>query len=95
MDVEEQLVSIYAKKTKLDRAEIKKMLSEETWLDADQAIEKGFVDSKAEDSVPIAASVFDSAKWINKAPKTFKSETDAISSAKDELKKKIEERLKK
>lgn len=95
MDVEEQLVSIYAKKTKLDRAEIKKMLSDETWLDADQAIEKGFVDSKAEDSVPIAASVFDSAKWINKAPKTFKSETDAISSAKDELKKKIEERLKK
>jgi len=95
LDVEEQLVSIYAKKTKIDRNEIKKMLSDETWMDAEQAVEKGFADSTFEDSVPIAASVFDSAKWIQKAPKTFKSETSVISAAKDDLKKKIEERLKK
>jgi ATP-dependent Clp protease protease subunit len=94
LDVEEQLVSIYSKKTGLDRSEIKAMLEAETWLDADQALEKGFVDKKSdEESLPIAASIFDKAKWINKAPKTFKSETSAISAAKDNLKKKIEDRL--
>ncbi len=88
MDVEEQLISIYTKKTGMDRAEIKTMLEEETWMDADQAIEKGFVSKKAEDSLPIAASVFDS-RWINKRPKNYKSETKVVSQAIEELKKKI------
>jgi len=93
VDVEEQLISIYAKKTKMDRGEIRAMLEAETWFDADQAIEKGFVDSKVEESLPIAASIFENSKWINKAPRTFKSETAEITNAKTELKKKIEESL--
>lgn len=88
-DVEEQLVSIYQKKTGLERSEIKAMLEAETWLDADQAIEKGFVDRKEDESVPLAASIFENSKWINKAPKTFKSETAVVHAAKDDLKKKI------
>jgi len=71
-------------------SEIKAMLEAETRLDADQAIEKGFVDAKAEDSMPIAASVFES-KWIHKKPKTYKSETKVVAQAIDELKKKIGE----
>lgn len=92
MDIEEQMISIYSKKTKMGRSEIRALLEAETWMDADQAIEMGFVDQKFEDSLPIAASVFD-ASWINKRPKNFKSETKVIDSALIDLKNKIKERL--
>jgi ATP-dependent Clp protease, protease subunit len=92
MDVEEQMVSIYSKKTGLDRSEVKAMLEAETWLGAEEAIEKGFVDFKVSGTVPIAASAIDS-RWIAKKPKTYLSETSAISAAKDELKKKIQDKL--
>ncbi len=92
MDVEEQMISIYAKKSGMDRAEIKSLLEAETWMGSDQAIELGFVDSKAEDSLPIAASVFD-ARWINKAPKNYKSETKVIAQEIEKLKKKIEAKI--
>lgn len=88
MDVEEQMLGIYAKKSGLDRSEIKALLEAETWLDADQAIEKGFVDAKVEESVPIAASAIRS-PWIAKKPENYFSETKAVDSAKAELKKKI------
>lgn len=93
MDVEEQLLTIYSKRTGLDRTELRAMLEAETWLDADEAIEKGFVDSKAEESIPIAAAVFEKSPWIAKTPKTYKSETKVIKSEVENLKKKIEERL--
>ena len=92
LDVEEQLISIYSKKTKKSRTEIKKMLEDETWMDAEQAIKEGFVDSKIEDSLPIAASAI-SSKWIHRQPKTYKSETAVVAAKIDELKKKIETKL--
>lgn len=88
MDVEDQMVGIYAKKSGLDRSEIKALLEAETWMDADQAIEKGFVDSKVEESVPIAASAIKS-RWFNKRPEHYNSETKAVNTAKAELQKKI------
>lgn len=92
LDVEEQLIGIYAKKSGLDRGEIKALLEAETWMGADEAIEKGFVDKKAEDSLPIAASAFEQ-QWIKRAPKNYKSETDVVNVEKQNLKKKIEARL--
>jgi len=65
MDIEEQMVGIYAKRSGLDRSEVKALMEAETWMDAEQAIEKGFVDSKVEESIPIAASVMES-KWFMK-----------------------------
>lgn len=88
LDVEDQLVGIYAKKSGLDRSEIKSMLEAETWMGADEAIDKGFVDSTTEDSMPIAASAM-GARWINRAPKSYNSETKAVNAAKDVLLKKI------
>ena len=62
-------------------------------MDADQAIDKGFVDKKAEEALPIAASAFDH-KWIRKGPKAgFKSEKSSVDSVKNDLKKKIDERI--
>jgi ATP-dependent Clp endopeptidase proteolytic subunit ClpP len=89
--VEDQIVNIYAKKTGMSRDEIKQKLEAETWMDADESIELGFADKKSEEeSLPIAASVFDKSKWINKAPKNYRSETVAIDKAKAELNKKIQ-----
>lgn len=92
MDVEEQMLGIYSRRTGLERSELRAMCEAETYLDADQAIKKGFVDSKVEDSLPIAASLFDR-EWINKKPKNLRSETSFVSAEIDKLKKKIGDRL--
>lgn len=89
MDVEEQLLGIYAKKSGLEKSEIRKMLEDETWMDADQAIEAGFVDEKIEESVPIAASSM-KAEWIRKRPEHYNSVTAAVEKEKEELKKKVQ-----
>lgn len=89
LDVEEQMISIYKKKSGLERAEIKALLEAETWMGADEAVEKGFVTSKVEESTPIAASAMKS-RWMNKAPTKYRSETEAVSAGIDELKKKIQ-----
>ncbi len=49
------LVGIYAQKTGLDEAEIRSMMDEETWLNADEALARGFVD---EIIAPVEASAF-------------------------------------
>lgn len=91
--VEAQLIGIYMKKTGLDKVELTKMLEDETWLDADQAMEKGFVDKKSDDTVAIAASAMDK-RWLNKAPRNYTSETMVAKSLAQDTIKKIEERLK-
>lgn len=85
LDVEEQMVGIYARKTGLGRAEIKQMLEAETWMDADQAIENNFADSKSAESIPVAASLLTNAKWISKMPKNIKTEDSTVRSKIDEF----------
>ncbi len=92
MDVEEQMISIYAKKSGQSRADIKKLMEDETWMNSDQAMELGFVNSKVDESIPIAASALDK-KWIMRAPKTYKSQTAAVDAAKLELRNKIAEKI--
>lgn len=94
-DVEENLVTIYSKRTGLGRSEIKEMLAKETWLDADTAIEEGFATAKAElPDYQIAASMvkpdIEKASWINKAPKNFgekakKEINDKLTASKDKI----------
>lgn len=67
-DVEEQLVSIYAKKTGKPRAELRAMLSAETWMDEHQTLENGFSTKISDDEAKIAASSM-GAKWFHNAPK--------------------------
>jgi len=92
MDVEEQMLGIYSKKTGLDRSEIRSLLEVETWMGADEAIEHGFVDSKAEDTVAIAASAIKS-RWIGKKPEKYFSEKEATQARIDEIKNKLSARL--
>jgi ATP-dependent Clp protease, protease subunit len=93
VDVEEQMVGIYAKKSKMDRAEVKALLEKETWMDAQQASDNGFVDKTTEETVAIAASLLDRAKWINKMPK-MTTDLDLAKEQQLEAKNKISEILK-
>lgn len=94
LDIEEQMLGIYAKKAKIDRSEIRALLEAETWMGAEEAIEKGFVDSKLEDTVAIAASAIKS-RWIAKRPEKYFSEAEATKAKINELKNKVSSKLKK
>lgn len=93
MDVEEQMLGIYAKKTGMDRSEIRTMLEDETWMSAQDAIDRGFADKEVEETVAIAASAINS-RWITKTPKAkFLSESDVTKGKIEDLKKKLSARL--
>lgn len=88
LDVEEQMLGIYAKKSGLGRSEIRALLEKETWMGADEAIDYGFVDSKVEDTVAIAASAIKS-RWISKQPEKFFSDVEAGKTKLNDLKNKV------
>lgn len=92
MDVEEQMLGIYAKKSGMDKNEIRSMLEAETWLGADDTVAMGFADKKVEETAAIAASAMNS-RWIKKAPKAFLSDTQVTKGKIDDLKKKLDARL--
>lgn len=92
MDVEEQMLGIYAKNSNLSKSEIRSMLEAETWLGADEAIDYGFVNAKADDTVAIAASAINS-RWIAKKPGKYFSQAEATKVKMDALKEKVRSRL--
>lgn len=92
MDIEEQMLGIYSKKTGLSKVEIRSMLEKETWMDSKEAIEKGFADKEAEDTVPIAASIFKS-PWMRSRPDKFVSDVDATKEKIAKLKAKVQSKL--
>jgi len=80
--IEQQMISIYAKKTKKSRTEIEKDLGAETWYTAEEAIANGFATKmyEAKDKLALAASMSDQVNgcpWIKAAPKA-QSANDAI-----------------
>lgn len=68
VDIEEQMISIYRNKTGLSRDEIRGMLEKETWMDAQESLDKGFATHVTEEKALIAASAFDKADWIKRRP---------------------------
>lgn len=92
VDVEEQMIGIYSKKTKIPRSEIRALLEAETWMDSEESIDRGFADKKSEDTFAIAASALKS-PWFNKRPEKFVSETDVAQERISALRKKLNDRL--
>lgn len=54
--IDQSLVNVYADKTSLDKQEIYRMMSKTTWLNAQQALDKGFVDEIMFDKQPAFAN---------------------------------------
>ena len=61
--ISNEIADIYTKKTNLPFGKIKEMMDEETWLNADEAFELGFVDSIS-DAIKVAAK-YDISKFKN------------------------------
>jgi len=61
------LIPAYREKTGLDDKEISDMMSAETWMDADTAVEKGFADRKTED---VAVAAIHDVSMFKNAPRT-------------------------
>lgn len=64
--VKDGMITAYAKKSKLSREDISAIMDAETWLTAEQAVEKGFADSIGE-VVKVAA--FDLTRYSKNPPK--------------------------
>lgn len=62
--IEQSIKSVYAEKTKLDEKEIAKMIENETWMTAEEAVEKGFAD-EVDSSIEIENSVTDKFVMFN------------------------------
>lgn len=77
--IEEQMISIYAKKTGQSRIEIANALAEETWYTSDEAIELGLADKKfeASETLQLAASMIEGCKWMRNKP-AIKNQNDLV-----------------
>lgn len=65
-----EIADIYVKKTNLPYSRVKEMMDEETWLNADEAYELGFVDSIS-DAIKVAAK-YDVSRFKNITDKEIK-----------------------
>jgi ATP-dependent Clp protease, protease subunit len=80
--IESQMISIYAKKTGMSRAEIATALAKETWYTAEQAVENNLATKimASADNLRIAATMgsqLDKYPWLRNAPK-IKNQDDII-----------------
>jgi ATP-dependent Clp protease protease subunit len=68
--IEEQMISIYAKKSGLSRAEIANLLREETYFNAEETLKHGFADQIIDvgDRVSAVASMFKGNPLLKNAP---------------------------
>jgi ATP-dependent Clp protease protease subunit len=74
--VSSSIADIYTSNTGLAKGDIQKMMDAETWMDAEECVEKGFADAVAGDKVQArAASVFDLAVY-NNVPEKLKAEPE-------------------
>lgn len=91
LDIEEQMISIYSRRSKLSRSEVKMMMEKETWMGAEEAKDKGFATHISEETVAIAASVLDKSVWLKKTPKNVVTDQTVARQELIALKTKIEE----
>lgn len=67
LQIDEQLLNIYHRKTRMDKLELRNMIAAETWIPADEAVEMGFASETSVEEAVIAASAT-KAKWLKNTP---------------------------
>lgn len=70
LQLEEQMLGIYQRRSSLSREELSMMLKDETWISAEDAMKYGFADKIEGEAIPVAASVMDKG-WLKKSPKNL------------------------
>jgi ATP-dependent Clp protease protease subunit len=72
--IRESIIPVYQDQTSLESEEIASMMDDETWMTADEALEKGFI-HEIEEAKPIAASIKSGCSWIKNIPEQFREKT--------------------
>lgn len=72
--IRDSIVTTYQSRSDLSADEISDMMNEETWLNADEAMKKGFITSKSSDSVEISNKI--EKPWMNRVIEPSSSEPD-------------------
>lgn len=69
--IEDELVGIYHRKTKIDKNELRDLMAKETYFTASEAVDMGFADRAMEDdeALNFAACSIEKAHWIRNKPK--------------------------
>lgn len=85
--IENQMMGIYLDKTDLTRAQLLDMISKDTWINSDEAIEWGFADKKSESGSEMSAvaSALGAYGWLGAHEMKQKIEND-LAKAKSEAK---------
>jgi ATP-dependent Clp endopeptidase proteolytic subunit ClpP len=93
--IEEQMITIYANKTGISRAEISNLLAAETWMTSAEALSMGMADSNftACNTLHIAASLIERSTHFNKKP-TMKNSDALVKNKLTEFNAKAKEYLK-
>lgn len=87
--IENQMIGIYERNTDVTSSELQEMLLDDYWMEAKEAVNKGFADEFASEEANVAAvaSMIDSSEWIRKRPE-IKTANQVVQ---EELKNKIKE----
>lgn len=80
--LKDSAVNIYVKKTGLPHEEISEMMSAETWLNSNESLEKGFIDTIS-NAVDVAAKAVVFNKYFKAMPITSNDNIEDIESIKD------------
>lgn len=67
--VDDNLTDLYHRKTGLDKAKIKKLVDDETWMSGDEAVQLGFADES--DSTPTGAQAKVPDGWYARTPENI------------------------
>ncbi len=93
MDIEEQMISIYSRRSGKDRAQVRGWMEKTTWMSADETVANGFASKKSEESVRIAASALGKMSWLKNMPKIENTQEAKIKNEIESLKNKISAKL--
>jgi len=63
--IDTQMEKIYAKRTGQEQDKVRMMMADETWMNADEALELGFADSVGDKIAAAACASFDLTKFRN------------------------------
>ena len=90
--MKEDIINLYVERSALNRDEIVQMMSDETWISADDAVEYGFA-SRVEDTAEIAASLDLGIYGFKRAPLALLPKTQVADTAPENKEKVMEKEV--
>ncbi|MDE6780453.1 MAG: Clp protease ClpP [Ruminococcus sp.] len=93
-EVKESIINAYARKTNLSRAKISRLMDDETWMNAEKALQLGFVDGilftdKKVETLPAPEEESDEPEKESEKPENIQLMTFSVSRSRDSFMQKV------